>query len=340
MSSREIRNYYKNRGNIRQDYNKKSLQNPFYKKHNEKALNIFSNLKLVSVAISLFIIFIIWLLLFSPVFLIRDIKIDGLVRANESDVLNVVQSQINSRRALIFSQKNLLIFNKGKISSDLLDKFGFLNVNINKGINGQLKISVAERAYAFIWGENGNYYYSDKDGHIVSQIPSNFTPLASLNTPQATSTVVSTSTDASLASSSIIDISSGPSPDILNIQKQALVEVKKNNPANYPIIDNLYNPLIKNDIIDIDHVYFDFVDKINQNINDKNNPSLQINRFFIDSDIDTLKVELNSGLVIYFSTKQDINDQINNFLDLKAKDKLKEIKKKVDLRYGDRIYYE
>ncbi|MEI7451909.1 MAG: hypothetical protein WCK37_01750 [Candidatus Falkowbacteria bacterium] len=328
----EIRSYYENKGNIKQDYSRKSLQNPFYGKRGNSNKNIFGNFKIILIAAVFFIILLFWFFLFSPVFNIRSVKIDGLIRTNESDVSSIIQNQIASQRALIFSQKNIIIFNKGKAINDLLDKFGFLDVSIKKSITGNLNISVHEREYAFIWGENGDYYYIDKDGHVINKIPSNFTPIANLNIIPS----VSTSTDLNASST---DIASAPVPDVLSIQKEALIEVKKNNKDNYSIIDNLYNPLIKNDIITIDPIYLDFVNKISKIMDAEADHSLWVSRFIIDSDIDTIKAQLNSGLTIYFSVKQVPEDQIKSLTALK--DKLnKTIKKKVDLRYGDRIYYE
>jgi hypothetical protein len=47
--------------------------------------------------------------------------------------------------------------------------------------------------------------------------------------------------------------------------------------------------------------------------------------------------------MVYFSTKEDRDNQIRNLLVLKKEmkgDFNKIIKKKIDLRYGDKVYYE
>ncbi len=330
MSSREIRSYYKTRGNIKQDYYKKNLQNPFYNKRGDghkKIFNLFNGNNFILAGIVILLIFLFWVFLFSSLFTIRDIKINGLTRTTEADVLDIINTRISERRCLVFSQENTIILNKSKLSKALGDKFGFLNVSTKKGIKGSLKIDIQEREYAFIWGENGDYYHIDKTAYVIDKIASNFTPISNL--------VVNSST-----SSDIITLAtSSAEQERSNIQKEALREVKKNNKNNYPIIDNLYNPIIKNNIVDIDPVYFNFITKISMALNGDPDKNLSISRFFVDSDIDTLKVELNTGLLIDFSTKQSPDDQINSLLILK--DKLnKIIKKKVDLRYGDRIYYE
>jgi len=331
MSSREIRNYFKGQNNIKQDYYKKNLQNPFYNKRSHGHKKTFSGGKIILIPIFIFVVIGLWVFLFSSLFVIKNIETNGLTRVASSDVLNIIETQISEKRCLFLSQKNIFVFNKNEVVKNLLEKFGFRNVSIKTTLKGDLKIDISEREYAFIWGENGNYYYIDKDAHIVNKIASNSTPLSNLSLLSVENSLISSST------ATTTDLISNEQNQ-LDIQKEALREVKKNNKNSYPIIDNLYTPIIKNDIVDIDRVYFDFVEKINKTIGDPN-CNLSISRFFIDSDIDTLKVELNSGLLIYFSVKQNHDNQINSLLVLK--DKLnKIIKKKVDLRYGDRIYYE
>ena len=75
----------------------------------------------------------------------------------------------------------------------------------------------------------------------------------------------------------------------------------------------------------------------------KNNyKSFEIDRFIIDDDANTVKLSLINGPQLYFNTTADMNEQISKliiFIDRKLKDSFKN-KNHIDLRFGDRVYYE
>lgn len=75
----------------------------------------------------------------------------------------------------------------------------------------------------------------------------------------------------------------------------------------------------------------------------KNNyKNFEIDRFIIDNDASIIKLSLINWPQIYFNTTADINEQISKliiFIDGKLKDDFKN-KNHIDLRFGDRVYYE
>ncbi len=69
---------------------------------------------------------------------------------------------------------------------------------------------------------------------------------------------------------------------------------------------------------------------------------MTIDHFVIDDDVDTIKLLTPGGLTIAFNTKDDIDKQLNNLSVLKDQ-KLKDDfakQKMIDLRFGDKIYYQ
>ena len=66
-----------------------------------------------------------------------------------------------------------------------------------------------------------------------------------------------------------------------------------------------------------------------------------IERFLVDSDINTVKLIIESGPAIYFNTTESIDKQIEKLLIIKNQ-KLKDdfnTKTYIDVRYGDSVYY-
>jgi len=71
-------------------------------------------------------------------------------------------------------------------------------------------------------------------------------------------------------------------------------------------------------------------------------PELKVDRFIIDQEYNTIKVKFNEGPLVYFNTRLDPGEQIERLL-LVKKEKIKDNFKQldhIDLRYGDKIFYE
>lgn len=66
-----------------------------------------------------------------------------------------------------------------------------------------------------------------------------------------------------------------------------------------------------------------------------------IDRFVVDNDINTVKILLNSGTMVYFNILEDVNKQLLKLIKIKE-EKLKDnfdAQVYIDLRYGDKVYY-
>ncbi len=69
-------------------------------------------------------------------------------------------------------------------------------------------------------------------------------------------------------------------------------------------------------------------------------PDLPVEKFIIDQEFNTIKVDLRDGPVVYFNTKSEVEDQIDRLL-LVKREKIKDNFNKInyiDLRYGDRVF--
>ena len=121
------------------------------------------------------------------------------------------------------------------------------------------------------------------------------------------------------------------------ISEANLLEISQ---KDYPIIKNESNDLIINNKITVEAVYFDYAKQLFSKFKDYEN-EFKIERFVVDSDVNTLKAVLESGPVVYFNISEDVDKQVSKLLIIKN-EKIKEdfnAKTYIDVRYGDSVYY-
>ncbi len=112
--------------------------------------------------------------------------------------------------------------------------------------------------------------------------------------------------------------------------------------SKYPIISNESSERIKDKRVQVDKNYVNSAGKLFEDIRSIAGQDIIISRFIIDSDMDTIKVLTQEGVKVVFSTKESFEQQIKKFLVVK-RERLKEDfknKKYVDLRFGDKIYFQ
>jgi len=295
---------------VKKDYGRKQLENPFYR---QNKTNKGYSQRTWRVAICLFVIFVvslIWLLLASPIFNIKTIDIKGASRLSADELRNAFWEQANQPTAMFFSQHNLWLYKRAKISAAVQDKYHLASVIVRKKLWHRLEITIQERDYVFIWSEAGRYYYLDAAGNLVDEVvPTVISPIIVSETSSTSSSTVSNT------STPVVSV-----------------------PSGYPLIENRTDPKLVNDSLTLDSSYLNCASGLNQAFKTANNSDLK--QFIIDQDYDTLKAELNSGIMVYLSPNNDCDKQIRNLMLLLKENYRDKIKRKVDLRYGEKIFYE
>lgn len=122
------------------------------------------------------------------------------------------------------------------------------------------------------------------------------------------------------------------------IDETNALEIKN---KNYPLIDNRRENTIAGGKIEKHNDNIDYIVRLFDKFK-KENPGFAIERFIIDDEINTIKMNINQGTEIYFNTEEDMDKQISKLTVIiaeKLKDDLNN-KKYIDLRYGDRVYYQ
>lgn len=122
------------------------------------------------------------------------------------------------------------------------------------------------------------------------------------------------------------------------VQEISPLDLKDNK---YPLIVNQSTQRMYGNRIAVDPSYLNFTASLYDKFA-KQMPGISIDHFIVDDDLDTIKLLTPEGLKIIFNTKDDVGKQLNNLLILKDQ-KLKDDfakQKMIDLRFGDKIYYQ
>ncbi len=108
---------------------------------------------------------------------------------------------------------------------------------------------------------------------------------------------------------------------------------------DYPLIQNNTSFFIASNRISIDIKFLDYIFLLIDKI--KNYNDLIIDRFLIDNNSNTLKVQIENGPQLFFDINSDIDKQLNKIITLKNEILKEDFYKKeyIDVRIGDRVYH-
>ncbi len=281
--------------------NKRSIASSFRapKKENKfkKTLIVFSIILFLLIIASLSLVF-------SNIFHIKEIEIQGLKdNDNYFKIETIVYSEIEKKK-LIFNQKNLVFLNKLSLINNL-DSFNFSKINIKKDFwKAKLIIEVTERELSCIFFQEDTYYFLDKDANIIKS-----------------------KKDCLLTESDKND-------------NCIIIDEEFRSFNFYPIIKNIGNNRLDQNkkSVNLSSEYLALAVNLYNDLEEKSD--LGLKDIILDEEYNTIKIGLYNGTEVYFSLKNDYSEQVLNFFTLK-REKEKELNsaKYIDLRYGDKIFY-
>lgn len=314
------------------EQNRKTVSGSFRAPSKRKEKNLFW-----FIIISFLVVVIaILCLLFSKVFCIKDIQIKGLNTIDRESLENIISEQKNNK-FLMFSQDNLILFNKNKLTTNLQD-FNFMSVSIKKNIlKRNLIIEIEERQQAIIFLEKGVYFFLDKEGNIISyKIDCKVVEKELSNTSTMDNNTDSTSSNS-------INNDSKKYSILSKLDKNNCIKIDDNYKKEnlYPIIENIGNDKVDDNVkkVDLDDEYINFCLKLYNKLYESTDFGLK-NIILDEERYNTVKIKLNNGLEVYFSLKNDCDEQIKSLFTLEKEMKGElQGKKYIDLRYGDKIFY-
>ena len=142
-------------------------QHQIYRKRRNFRIKIYFG----ALILILFLISILYILIYSPIFQIREFKIAGAQRLNNEEVLKILAPAIlNTRAANFLGMKNLFVWSEKKPD---VSKSALLEADVKREWLGQsVVIDIKERERLAIWCRiNSSCYWIDKNGMAFEEAP-------------------------------------------------------------------------------------------------------------------------------------------------------------------------
>jgi len=161
------------------NFHKKNYRNPFFKRSKSgfRYLKDSQKNKMRLLRKRIFLVLFlataagwVWFLFYSPYFEIKKIEIFGLEKISESEIKEIIQSQIANYRFLIFRQKNIFWFDEKLAEKNINSKYVLTSLKINKKLPETIEIILEEKKPALIWKTGEKFYYADWNGIIIHEL--------------------------------------------------------------------------------------------------------------------------------------------------------------------------
>jgi hypothetical protein len=147
------------------DYKKLEIKNPRLIK--EKKRTRLLKVKIVCILCVLLMLFLVYFLFFSGRYSIKNVQIEGINKISREKFEKIVTEYQNSRKFLIFSRNNLLLFSEKSLREKIGESYLLETVKITKEYPGDLKIIVKEKDAKIVWLSNNKCYHLDDEAYAI-----------------------------------------------------------------------------------------------------------------------------------------------------------------------------
>ncbi len=106
----------------------------------------------------------------SDYFKIQKTILKGGEKITTQEIESLVNQISNQKRFLIFSQKNIFLFNKNQFKRIISGKYNFQDLKIFKKLPSKLEIEIKERLPFLILVQGENLWFLDDKGQILEKI--------------------------------------------------------------------------------------------------------------------------------------------------------------------------
>lgn len=156
---------------VKKDYQHKCLNNPFFRQRQPKQQPFHRPYRslLRILLILLFLAATVYLVCYSPLFALKQVKIEGLSRIPEDNLSALAWEQSQQKRNWFLGQDKVIFFDTNQLSVTLSEKFSFESLRVYKRWPHTLVISAGERSLAFIWRNQQELSFSDGQGCLVRE---------------------------------------------------------------------------------------------------------------------------------------------------------------------------
>lgn len=159
INAKNVKNKNKKK-NTKRPINKKQINNNITPEQQEKIIKKRNrNKKIIKISL-LFILFIIVILcaMFSPLFDIKTIEVNGNKIVTKNEIISLSKIQI---------EENSFKLNKGKIKKQIKENAYIQDVKITRKLTSTILIEVEEREPAYLLEYAGSYVVIDKQGYML-----------------------------------------------------------------------------------------------------------------------------------------------------------------------------
>lgn len=150
------------------DYQPKTFVNPFFKQLNPYRRTPAPKIKLILV--SLLMITGLGLLLKHPYFNISQINLSGAKKISSEALLNIINSQLDKKKLLLFSRRNYWLAYTGEISQALSRQYSLESLKITKGFPRFLNVEIVEKEAAAVYQVLTSQWLVDNQGKIIQEV--------------------------------------------------------------------------------------------------------------------------------------------------------------------------
>lgn len=286
---------------LRQDYQKKKFKNPYYSPKKKKSGS--QKVRRIIIFLVLAAVFLLAIISRLDYFKIQNISISGNNFISESEIREMASLQSEKSRFIIFPQSNILFFSKSQLRRIISEKYYLNSLQIDKIFWHEIKIMLSEKPIKLIYSTNQKKYFIDDNGNIINEY--------------------------------------GPGKSDRKEQDGDLEIVRPVSQAtNLPIIYDKNNDVaeIGSQILSKDYVAF--LLNIDQAIKDEADFKIKEYQLPELKGTDLIAIT-NQGWEIRFNSNDSYLSQVK-LLFLVLKDKVKDRSglEYIDLRFGDKIYYQ
>lgn len=176
---------YQSKIRIKKDYKRKHFNNPYFTKSTKKEHPGGFNTKLYLKI--LLVIFLIYIIIYSDLFKIKSININGADLINKIELEQIIDDQTNTWLWFILPQQNILFVSKTHIIEAINSKYGLDQIEVKRGWK-KITVNIKERVNYLMINNADKYYFVDKQGITIREITNeekdlfiNEFPLLSIN---------------------------------------------------------------------------------------------------------------------------------------------------------------
>ena len=144
-------------------------QNPYFPKKKPSALSKIAKRPGI-IVYPVFIILLGYFIFFFQLFEIKSIEITGNREISRETVESAVQDELNQKRFWFFPQKNYFMAKEGKIEQCLTENFALKSVKVGKDLPNKLTVEIEERIPNVTYATQEKYFYLSLDGMVTHHI--------------------------------------------------------------------------------------------------------------------------------------------------------------------------